>query len=247
LCVLDHRPRTLSDLQQRLLLLLAEQVMTQIRLTREAETARALLIEVDHRVKNSLSLVTSLLGLQARQAADPALVEGLERARERVVAIANVHNLLHETGSVTDVDLSIFIGRLVASLAATAPPGVSVTAAVPPVMIGAAQVVTLGIILNELVTNALRHAFSGGRAGSVEVSGSVDGPTMTLTVVDDGEGLPVGFDAARGNGLGMRLTTALASQIGDGLVWSSANGAAFSFDFRLTSAEDAAAEERSRA
>ncbi len=234
LCVLDYRPRTLNDQQQRILSLLAEQVMTQMRLTRETRLAKNLLTEVDHRVKNSLSLVGALLSLQVRQAVDPALIKALELARDRVTAIANVHDQLHSSGSATEVDLSAFVQRLAKSLASTAPSNLAISVDVPGNMIPAARAVNVGIILNELVTNAIRHGFPDGRAGAISIVGKASDSTVRLAVRDNGVGLRSGFDPSAGSGLGMRLTMSLADQFGSALAWSDDQGSTvFSFEIPL--------------
>jgi two-component sensor histidine kinase len=194
LCILDHRPRDLSELQKRALTVLADQVMVQMQLRRELQLSEELRQEVDHRVKNSLGLVGALLSLQAQQSTDAALTNALGLARNRIAAIASIHEQLHESGSATNVELSDFVNRLIVSLSSQTRNEVVIHSAVPAVMLKARDAVNVGIILNELVTNALRHGFTGGRSGRVTISGAINGDQLRLTVEDTGSGLPPSFN-----------------------------------------------------
>jgi two-component sensor histidine kinase len=101
-------------------------------------------------------------------------------------------------------------------------------------MIPAARAVNVGIILNELVTNAIRHGFPDGRAGAISIVGKASDSTVRLAVRDNGVGLRSGFDPSAGSGLGMRLTMSLADQFGSALAWSDDQGSTvFSFEIPL--------------
>lgn len=175
-----------------------------------------LLREVNHRVKNSLQLASSLLSLQAARIADPQSRQYLKDMRARINAIAAVHQRLYTSDRYDYVAIGEFLGDLCAQLEqASASGGIKVDfQAIGEDELPITQAVPLALIVNELVTNALKHAFSPDKSGTVYVrlEHRAD-DTVMLDVMDEGEGLPEGFDPRTG-GLGMQIVTGLAAQIG---------------------------------
>lgn len=231
LCVLDHRPRDLDETGRFALRTLADQVMAQIELRlalrqRQAllERQELLLKEIHHRVRNSLQLIGSVVGLQLRQVTDPAARSVLGDTGRRIRSVAAVHERLHRADRLDVVDLGAFLAELVEDLRASAPPGVALTLRVVPgarVPIGLA--VSLALLVNELVTNALKYAYPEGVGGGVEVALDRAGEgRLALSVRDRGRGLPPGF-TAEGRSLGMRLVSALAGQLGGALTMENAH------------------------
>jgi two-component sensor histidine kinase len=218
LCVLDYRPRALSALQRRTLAVLARQVMAQIELRQALEHKALMMQEMDHRVKNSLSLVSGLLHLQARRARTPELRAEVESARDRVMAVATLHEQLHHASRLDEVDMGAFLERLLESLRGTAGERVELASEIAPVAMDAGRASMVGVLVNEMVTNALRHAFPGSRRGRVLVrlSGDGNGAGYRLEIEDDGVGLPEPGDAAPG--LGSVLIERLAGQMRADLV-----------------------------
>ncbi|MBX9698694.1 MAG: ATP-binding protein [Acetobacteraceae bacterium] len=225
LCVLDHRarPEGLDETQRLALETLAGEVMAQLELRlalRERQAAleaQALLLkEIHHRVRNSLQLVGSVVNLQLRSVDDAAARAALEDTSRRIRSIAALHGRLHQSDRLDAVELDRFLEELVDELRAGAPPGAALTlttAARPLVPVGAA--VTVALLLNELVANALKHAYPNGAGGPVEVTlmPAADG-RLTLAVRDHGRGLPPGMaEPARPGSLGARLIAALAAQL----------------------------------
>jgi two-component sensor histidine kinase len=230
LCVLDHRPRDLSKRQRRVLTVLAQQVMAQLQLKRQLRRAEEISEEVDHRVKNSLALVQAFLTYQSRQLDDPAMKAILSLAGDRVASIAQIHDLLHQSGSLTQIDLREFVGRLTTLLGRQAP-HLTLSADVPSMIVKASDGANIGLVLNELITNALRHGFPHEGGGYVKLMGALSDRRLFLTVEDNGKGLPDDFDPEKSKGLGMRLTRSLAKQFGGTLTWvRHPKGCAFTFD-----------------
>jgi two-component sensor histidine kinase len=191
-------PRELREANQSLMRTLDEKV--------------ALLHEVHHRVKNNLQLIISALRLQAREAGEPAR-QILHESENRVRAMALVHERLYRT-ELSRVDLGAYLTDLVAQLLRTTE-GARVKAEVSAegIEIGPDVVIPCGLIVNEAVTNCLKHAFPGGRRGTIHVRVEERGPEwIELSVRDDGAGLPVGFDLAKGTRLGLRIAHILAQQ-----------------------------------
>jgi two-component sensor histidine kinase len=189
---------------------------------RDALTAKEVLLhEVNHRVVNSLQLVSSLLTLQAAQSNEPALRDGLAEARTRIGAVAEVHRRLYWSGAHVRIDnLGEFLRDLChATLTALEPEGrvhLDFRESDGPRATSLDIAVPLALIASELLTNAVKYAFPEGARGCVNV---VLGPApdlrngLSLVVEDDGGGLPEGFDPMTSAGFGMRIVAALARQL----------------------------------
>ncbi len=188
--------------------------------------------EISHRVKNSLSIVASLLSMQARMAADPQLRRGLEDAHRRVQTIAQVHDRLWRADEVHTIDLAAFMGELCEHLQSAARPGQVLACEFASVTVATDQAVPLGLLVNELVTNAYKYAYPDG-TGEVRVSVRLaDGGDLRLEVADGGIGLPPDLDATRSASLGMKLVGSLARQLGGRSQWQDAGpGTRFVLDF----------------
>ena len=185
------------------------------------ERNQALLREAHHRIKNNLQLVSSLVGVQRAALRDAEARQALKEARRRIGAIARVHEGFYRTGEIGQVDFGEVLCALRDSLVSGADnqPEIRVEAP-PPNVIPADTASPLALIANELVMNALKHAFPPGRRGTVTVrcATAPDG-TITLTVADDGRGLPPGFAPGAQASFGLRLVQTLTRQIrGDVLV-----------------------------
>lgn len=184
--------------------------------------------ELHHRVKNSLANTACLLELQASAGAAPALAAALRRAADRVHAIADLHKLLSRVDGAEAVDLALYVRDCCDRLAGSLFPDGRVKLIVTT---GQATVrfehsASLGMILNELVTNAAKHAFPPPCAGTIHVALGVDHDVLVLKVADNGPGLEGSPDSA--NGLGMRLIRSLAKQLGaEFRIQSTRAGAAF--------------------
>ncbi len=184
---------------------------------REAlERNQALLREGNHRIKNNLQLVSSLLGLQRGALHDSEARFALQEAKRRIQAIARVHEGFYRTGEFDRVDFGDSLRALCDSLVSGAKEQPKIVLDVPePCVIAATLATPLALIANELITNALKHAFVPGQLGSVVVRCAIEpGGAVVLTVADDGRGLPPDFDASAQRSFGLHLVRVLAGQIG---------------------------------
>jgi two-component sensor histidine kinase len=177
---------------------------------------QSLLKEVNHRVANSLQLVSALVGMQARLMTDEAAATALADTERRVAAITQVHKRLYTSDSVETVEMSDYLGSLVAELGDTwstpAAPR-TITLLADKLHLATDKAVALGVVVNELVTNACKYAYDGSQAGEVRVHLQVDGAgTYALIVEDDGCGMPVPH-APQGTGLGSKIVGAMASTL----------------------------------
>lgn len=172
-----------------------------------------LLRELNHRVKNNLAVVSAMLDLQGR-AASPEVREHLGRAVDRVQSIALLHELLYRQDGADHVDLAAYLSQLGANLdrSILSPMHVRLAISCEPLQCPVRVAVNLGLILNELVTNAAKYAY-GPDGGLVEVSAAMADERLRLVVADHGPGLPQGALAAA-RGLGLRLVRSLTESLG---------------------------------
>jgi two-component sensor histidine kinase len=149
----------------------------------------ALLHEVGHRVKNNLQLIGSLILLQSRRTADEASRQALKAVLERVTAVATVHRRLFQDDPLR-FDVADFVRDLVGDLAAAAGrDDLEIRLELDEVALPAASAAAFALVINELLANALKHAFPAGRAGRITVGLANLGTTCVLTVADDGAGM----------------------------------------------------------
>ena len=199
------------------------------------EEKESLLQEVHHRVKNNLQLISSLLNLQASRIADPAVAELFADSRNRVRSMALVHENLYRAGNFARVPMAAHIGNLCAQLTrayGTDERKVALTANVQDIQLGLNRAVSCGLIVNELVSNALKHAFPGERTGQIRITlETTPQGRYAMTVADDGIGLPDDVDVARADSLGLQLVDDLAHQLHGEVVARRERGTTFVVTF----------------
>jgi two-component sensor histidine kinase len=197
------------------------------------EERELLLRELNHRVTNNFAMVASLLQLQASRAQDSGAKAALAGALNRVMSISQAHRNLYAGGDMARVDMSVYLEDLCRSLAEALFLGeiVQLECDAFPASMDRDRAVALGLVVNELVTNAAKHAFTEGAGGRIEVSFQPEGPGWRLQVGDDGKGLPPDFHSKR-NGLGRGLVEAFARQAGATLSIVEGPGATFVLDLK---------------
>ncbi len=203
----------------------------------EARQKSLLLKEIHHRVKNNLQVISGLLYLQARRSDDKRVADMLNESNNRVKSVALIHQRLQQSKDTVSVDLSEYIRDLTAVLlhsrdrdAALVKLNLDLESTI---VIGVDSAVPCGLIVNELVSNSLRHAFPGDRQGEIAVSLHLDDTdTITVVVRDNGIGLPEGVDFRRTETLGLQLVVTLVDQLGGSLDVDRKGGTQFSIRFK---------------
>ncbi|OPY30209.1 MAG: sensory histidine kinase AtoS [Methanocella sp. PtaU1.Bin125] len=179
-----------------------------------------MLKEIHHRVKNNLQVISSLLSIQSRYLSDPHDVKLFQESQDRVKSMALVHEKLYQSSDLASVDFSSYIERLVTNLFRSysgSGGNVNLHLDIRDVFLNVDTAVPCGLIVNELVTNALKYAFPAGRDGTVSVLMRAEGDRYVLEVGDDGVGMAPGFDIEKSESLGLQLVAMLVGQI-DGTI-----------------------------
>ena len=184
-----------------------------------------LLREIHHRIKNNLQVVSSLLMLQADTTADPHTHKVLQDSQERVAAIALVHEALYRSADLERIDLSEYVQDLLEQIFYSyqgSERGILLQLELEPVWLNLETVLPCALILNELLVNALKHGFPDQRSGQISVSLNCYEQMITLSVADDGIGLPPDLDCRQSSSLGLQLVHDLTEQLDGSLTIASA-------------------------
>ena len=194
-----------------------------------------LLKEINHRVKNNLQLICSLLSLQSGHTDHVQAREGLKVSQARVKSMALIHENLYQSEDLARVDLRRYVRRLASSLFnahEVSPDAITQRIEVDDVSLGVTQAIPCGLIINELVSNSLKHAFPEGKGGEIRIElTSIAGNGVTLKVGDSGVGFPSDLDFRNTESLGLQLVIILVDQL-DGTIELHANdGTEFEITF----------------
>jgi two-component sensor histidine kinase len=193
-----------------------EQQQYQRKLQAALDRHEVLLREVNHRMKNSLQVVSSMLQLQANAAGDQNLSETLNEAASRVNAVGRAYERLAYTADYENIDLIEYLRQIINDLEPTVAPCKIQFDAPEAIRFAADRAILIGLIITELVSNAGKYAYPNRAGGliSVQVSLQTDKEAIAISVRDEGVGLPPGFDPAASKRLGTRLVNALSRQLG---------------------------------
>ncbi len=193
-----------------------------------------LLKEVHHRVKNNLQIVSSIFNLQtAHVGEDQRILDLLRDSRDRIRSMSFIHESLYQNEDLSSVDLADYMEGLSRNLmmSYSLTGKVRLETDLQRVDLALDQAIPCGLILNELISNALKHAFPEGREGSIHLGLQLDGSTVTITLRDDGTGTPEGFDPQRDANLGLELVHTLVEQLDGQLNMENDGGVSYLFTF----------------
>ena len=225
LCVLDRKPRALSDLQRRTIEVMAQRVMRELELRLALRRQQLLRREIDHRVKNSLASVAAIVTLQAARSEHEGTKAALDAVRMRLGALEALHEELHQGSDNSSVELTEMLERATAKLRQLIPPNVSIAVDVQPFDASPQQANAIALTVNEFITNSAKHGFAESSGGAIHVEGrrQADG-SYRLSCRDDG----IGDERAiarikRSTGLGYRIIRTLTASISAKTSWSAAS------------------------
>ncbi len=229
LAVQSYQPEErLGEEEQALLTFLSSQVAMAIervrargRLQASLREKEALLREIHHRVKNNMQIISSLFNLQAGTIRDPKAIEGIRECQSRIRSMSLIHEKLYQSKNLAQIQFADYIQSLTVHLFHFWQVGadrIKLETRLDPVVLDINTAIPAGLIVNEMISNALEHAFPDGRRGTIRVELRSSGAEAhEITVQDDGVGLPEGFEAAAQETLGLQLIHMLAGQL-DGTV-----------------------------
>lgn len=215
---------------------------------RAEQQLRVLLREIHHRVKNNLQVIASLIDLQSDYVQDPRSLEMFREIRNRVKSMARVHEMLYQSRNLARIYFADYVPSLVGDVLRSFGVRAELVSSRIEIdhdlVLDVEQAIPCGLILNELVSNAIKHGFAGDRRGEIAVSMHAAAGRCRLTVQDNGVGLPPGFDLAQNASLGLQLVLTLTQQLDGTLDCSSSGGTTFQLTFphRDSPAEAASAE-----
>jgi two-component sensor histidine kinase len=188
--------------------------------------------EVHHRVKNNLQIVASLLSMKARKSREQIGAEDLKDCELRIRSMAMIHEQLYSQKDMSVLDFAGYVKRIVPELIASYERGGSVTLRleVSPTILSIDQSIPCGLILNELITNAIKYAYPDGK-GEILVQLGSDAETVRMTVADQGRGMPPGAADGTGTSLGMQIVRMLTRQLRGSLEFGVALGTTVCLSF----------------
>ncbi len=208
--------------------------LVEARLRTSLREKEVLLKEIHHRVKNNLQVISSLLSLQASKLSGDDMVNILKESQTRVKSMALVHEELYQSDDFSRIDFADYAHRLTTSLFHTYRPEVTPIALavdVEEIFLTVDTAIPCGLIINELVSNALKYAFRGRERGRVDIRLVREGGEYRLTIADDGIGLPGNIDPETTETLGLQLVSTLTRQLGGTLAVRRGGGTQFTVAF----------------
>jgi PAS domain S-box-containing protein len=182
------------------------------------EEKSVLLQEMHHRVKNNLQIVASLLNLGKSQITDPAAIGLISESCRRIELMASVYELVYQSEDLTSIDFAQFLRRSATDLLEASSdnrPRITFTSTLAPLRLSLQPTIYLGIVVHELISNAVKHAFLGRETGHIELNVSIDDTgAFTIRVFDNGIGIRPSVNIEGSHSLGMRLVEILVRQLG---------------------------------
>lgn len=195
-----------------------------------------LLAEIHHRVKNNLAVITGLLELQVQNTDNDEAKTVLRDSQLRINSMALIHEKLYQSDNLSLIQFGKYIGELIDVIAdshITKEKPIEIEIESDPVEFTITQAIPCGLLMNEIVTNALKHAFEGRKAGTISISLKKKNEIIDLVIFDDGVGLPDNFEELKVKSLGMTLIYTLASQLNAEMKIESDEGTRYRLTFPI--------------
>ena len=230
---LDRLPRAVKRARRESVAVKAQKE-TEQKLKASLREKELLLQEVHHRVKNNLQIICSLLNMQSRAVNNPLLASALQESERRIRSMAMIHEMLYDSSSLNDIDFSSYAHSLAAAVYTSYgldPARIALTLELEPLSLEIDRAIPCGLILNELISNALKHAFPDNRGGEIHVSLRRQERCVHLAVEDTGVGLPEGHSSNEFKSIGLSIINVLTQQLGGSMNITSNRGAHFVLSF----------------
>lgn len=212
----------------------SERKIAEERLEKSLKEKEFLLKEIHHRVKNNLMIISSLLSIQSRYIKDPDSRKIFEESGNRARSMALIHEKLYQSTDIKRIDFGEYIRTLGNELYRTYainPQLVKLELAADDMTLDINIAIPLGLIFNELITNSLKHAFPDNRSGEIKIGFHKDDDTFTLSVSDDGVGLPDTIDFKNSESMGLQLVNMLTQQIDGQILLDTTSGTSYTLTF----------------
>lgn len=193
-----------------------------------------LLKEVHHRVKNNLQVISSILNLQSSYVKDKKSLDLLLESQNRIKSMAFVHESLYQTKDFSNINFSSYVENICSNLVHSYsnpdnPPALNMD--LESIQLNLDTAIPCGLIINELISNALKYAFKGMEEGQLDVLVKTSGETLTIVIADNGKGLPENIDFRNTESLGLQLVVTLVEQINGKIALETKKGTKFTIEF----------------
>ena len=231
---LEQSEKRHRESNEKLTLEVNERKRYENELKRSLDEKEMLLKELHHRVKNNLQIVSSLLNLEGMKTDDPAVLYFMHNSQRRIQTIQLVHEMLYTSKEIGRIDFGAYLENIVSNIHLSLSTGdcnVTINIDVPGVAIDIDTAITSGLIVNELVTNAMKHAFTGRSSGVIDIRFTENDADCVLSLADNGLGMPPEGYGKKSDSFGMSLIDGLVKQLGGEMEIDATRGTAYTFRF----------------
>jgi PAS domain S-box-containing protein len=214
---------------------ISDMIMAEKQIKASLEEKEVLLREIHHRVKNNLQIISSLMSLQSEYTEEPETLKMFQESKNRIRSMALIHEKLYQSGDMAHIDFGEYLKSLVEMLSIfhkEKKDDVKVNLNCEDVFLEIDTAISMGLIVNELVSNCFKHAFPLERKGEIEINLSKMSEGYLLEVADDGVGLPEGFDLEKTGTLGLLIVQTLSLQLRGSLEIKTDNRTSFCLSFQ---------------
>ncbi|MFA4825548.1 MAG: PAS domain S-box protein [Methanoregula sp.] len=226
-----ERTEDLVKANEQLTTEIAARTKAEQEITRSLEEKELLLREIHHRVKNNLQIIASLLNLQSRTITDPNVLDSIKDSQSRVRAMALVHERIYRSHNIAEINLKeylTFLTKQILQFYNIPQHQIGIMVTMDDILSDIDTIIPVGLILNELVSNSLKHAFPEGRKGTISIECTPqEGNRLRFVYSDNGIGMPAGFDWKTSETLGLRLVNSLVDQLNGTIEGSTGEGTTF--------------------
>jgi two-component sensor histidine kinase len=211
-----ERTAEISDINQKLVAEIAIRADTEKQLIQTIGDRELLLREVHHRVKNNLQIIISLLNLQSRYLKDEATLSAFRDSQNRIKAMALVHEKLYQSTDISRITLDDyirFLGNNLFKFFGIKGNDITLTMDIQHISLAINTAIPVGLMINELISNSLKHACPGGRKGEISIAINRENNSLSILFRDTGVGIPQDLDWQNAKSLGLRLVVSLVEQL----------------------------------